>query len=113
MTLHFAYGSMMSRVLMGARCPGARALGTATLKHWRFIIGLAGHGSIVPRPGAVVHGGLWRVGAPRVCSPNSHTKPRSGPFTCLAPAGLPAAPPPPPPALLFFRPRDEAPLPPQ
>src|ERR1700690_4145417 len=64
MTLHFAYGSNMSRVQMGARCPGARALGTATLRHWRFVIGAEGHGSIAPRPGAVVHGVLWS-GVPR------------------------------------------------
>ena len=31
MTLHFAYGSNMSRALMGARCPDATALGVATL----------------------------------------------------------------------------------
>jgi hypothetical protein len=64
MTLHFAYGSNMSRAQLGARCPTARPLGTATLDHWRFIIGPGGHGSIAPRAGARVHGVLWRV-APR------------------------------------------------
>jgi AIG2-like family len=72
MTLHFAYGSNMSRALMGARCPGASALGTATLPHWRFIIGVAGHGSIVPRPGAIVHGVLWRVGARDLAAINAY-----------------------------------------
>jgi hypothetical protein len=63
MTLHFAYGSNMSRAQMSARCPGARALGIATLPHWRFVIGPQGHGSIAPQPGGVVHGVLWRLGA--------------------------------------------------
>jgi hypothetical protein len=72
MALHFAYGSNMSRAQIGARCPGARALGTATLKHWHFVIGPEGHGSIVPRPGAVVHGVLWRVGTRDIAAINSY-----------------------------------------
>ncbi|HEY2229066.1 MAG TPA: gamma-glutamylcyclotransferase family protein [Xanthobacteraceae bacterium] len=72
MTLHFAYGSNMSRAQMGARCPGACALGTATLLHWRFIIGLQGHGSIVPQPGGVVHGVLWRLGARDMAAINAY-----------------------------------------
>ena len=48
MTLHFAYGSNMSRALMGARCPGAMALGVATLAGWRFVINPDGVGSIAP-----------------------------------------------------------------
>jgi len=72
MTLHFAYGSNMSRAQMGARCPGARALGTATLPHWRFLIGPAGHGSIAPRPGALVHGVLWRLGAREIAAINAY-----------------------------------------
>src|SRR5262249_50614696 len=63
MTLHFAYGSNMSRALMGARCRGAEAIGTATLSGWRFVINPEGFGSIAPRPGERVHGVLWRVGA--------------------------------------------------
>ena len=59
--LHFAYGSNMSRALMAARCPGAAALSTATLRGWRFAICGAGYGSIEPRRGAVVHGVLWRL----------------------------------------------------
>ncbi len=61
MTLHFAYGSNMSRALMQARCPQARALGTATLAGWRFVVTPDGVGSIAPWPGAVVLGVLWRV----------------------------------------------------
>jgi AIG2-like family len=72
MTLHFAYGSNMSRAQMGARCPGAKAVGTATLKHWRFVIGVEGHGSIAPSPGAIVHGVLWRVGARDLAAINAY-----------------------------------------
>jgi hypothetical protein len=45
-TLHFAYGSNMSRALMGARCRDAQALGTATLVGWRFVINPDGFDSI-------------------------------------------------------------------
>ena len=78
MTLHFAYGSNMSRAQMGARCAGARALGTATLRHWRFVVGVEGHGSIVPRPGAVVHGVLWWVGPRELAAINAYENIDSG-----------------------------------
>ena len=78
MTLHFAYGSNMSRRQIGARCPGAIALGTATLAHWRFVIGPQGHGSIVPRPGAVVRGVLWRMDARDIAAINSYEALDSG-----------------------------------
>jgi hypothetical protein len=61
MTLHFAYGSNMSRALMRARCPQAVDIGTATLPGWRFVVTPDGVGSIVRRTGAIVHGVLWRV----------------------------------------------------
>ena len=61
MTIHFAYGSNMSRSLMAGRCPGARAIGVATLMNWRFIITRDGYASIVPSPGRVVHGVAWRL----------------------------------------------------
>jgi cation transport regulator ChaC len=60
-TLHFAYGSNMSRALMGARCPGATALGVATLAGWRFVINPDGVGSIAPHRGGLVYGVLWRL----------------------------------------------------
>jgi hypothetical protein len=59
--LHFAYGSNMSRALMTGRCPGAVALGTAVLDHWRFVICRAGYASIEPAAGALVQGVLWRL----------------------------------------------------
>jgi hypothetical protein len=61
MTLHFAYGSNMSRALMSRRCPGAEALGPARLDGWRFTIMRAGYGSIIPAAGKAVHGILWRL----------------------------------------------------
>jgi AIG2-like family len=70
--LHFAYGSNMSRALMGARCPGAEALGTATLAGWRFVINPEGFGSIAPRQGALVRGVLWRLTARDVAAINAY-----------------------------------------
>jgi hypothetical protein len=64
MTLYFAYGSNMSRAPMRARCPTAREAGTATLADHRLIITSDGYASIVPEPGGIVHGLLWRL-APR------------------------------------------------
>lgn len=61
MTLYFAYGSNMSSAAMRARCPGARAVGTAILEGHQFFIGLEGWGSVRPVPGARVHGVLWRL----------------------------------------------------
>jgi len=61
MTLHFAYGSNMSRPLMRKRCPAAQAVGRATLVGRRFVITPEGYGSVVAQAGAVVHGVLWRL----------------------------------------------------
>jgi len=59
-TFYFAYGANMERDAMRARCPGAVALGAATLKGFRYVIA-RGYGVVVPRPGARVHGVLWRL----------------------------------------------------
>ena len=59
--LHFAYGSNMSRALMHRRCPQAKAIGTASISGWRFVITPDGFGSIAPSAGGVVHGVLWRL----------------------------------------------------
>src|SRR5947207_15208050 len=72
MTLHFAYGSNMSRVLMRARCPRAEAIGTATLLGWRFLIIPEGFGSIAPQPGGRVHGVLWRLSARDFAAVNAY-----------------------------------------
>src|SRR5262245_147043 len=61
MTLYFAYGSNMSRLLMGRHCPRARPLGTAVLAHHRFIVMSDGYASVTPAARASVHGVLWRL----------------------------------------------------
>jgi len=63
MGLHFAYGSNMDRAGMAARCPGARAVGLATLEGWRFLINQDGYATITRSAGALVHGVLWRLTA--------------------------------------------------
>jgi hypothetical protein len=62
----------MSRALMSGRCPGAEALGTATLPGWRFVINPEGFGSIAPRPGARVYGVLWRLTARDLAAINAY-----------------------------------------
>lgn len=61
MTLYFAYGSNMNRADMRRRCPGARAIGPATLEGYRFFVGIDGWGSVRPSAGDHVHGVLWRL----------------------------------------------------
>jgi gamma-glutamylcyclotransferase (GGCT)/AIG2-like uncharacterized protein YtfP len=61
MPRYFAYGLNMSVALMGRRCPGAAPIGPARLDGWRFIVMRGGYASIVPVPGDVVHGVLWRI----------------------------------------------------
>src|SRR5258705_2674579 len=78
MTLHFAYGSNMSRALMGARCRGAEAVGIAVLSGWRFVINPEGFGSIALRPGGRVHGVLWRLSARDLAAINAYESVDSG-----------------------------------
>ncbi len=59
--LYFAYGSNMSRLPMRQRCPGAREVGCALLRHHRFLIMTSGYASVAPAPGETVHGVLWRI----------------------------------------------------
>jgi gamma-glutamylcyclotransferase (GGCT)/AIG2-like uncharacterized protein YtfP len=61
MTLHFAYGSNMSRAGMRARCGSAREIGTGLLAGYRFIITADGYASVLPAPGGIVHGLVWRL----------------------------------------------------
>lgn len=60
--LYFAYGSNMSRGPMRARCRTARETGRAILRGHRFVIMANGYASVVPAPGADVHGVLWKIG---------------------------------------------------
>jgi hypothetical protein len=72
MMLHFAYGSNMSRALMGLRCPAAQALGAATLAGWRFVVNPDGVGSIAPAQGALLRGVLWRLGLRDLAAINAY-----------------------------------------
>jgi hypothetical protein len=78
MTLHFAYGSNMSCRLMRMRCPEARAIGTASLRDWRFIISPDGYASLERQTGARVHGVLWRLSARDVAAINAYENVQSG-----------------------------------
>jgi hypothetical protein len=60
--LYFAYGSNMVRQEMAARCPAARIVGAAVLRHYRFAVIRGGHGTVLRRAGATTHGVLWRLG---------------------------------------------------
>lgn len=68
----------MSRALMGARCPDAEAIGTATLAGWRFVINPDGLGSIAPQSGGRVHGVLWRLTARDLAAINAYEGIESG-----------------------------------
>ena len=72
MTLYFAYGSNMSRAPMRARCPTAHEVGTATLDGHRLIITSDGYASVVPEPGGIVHGLLWRLAPPDIAALNAY-----------------------------------------
>ena len=70
--LHFAYGSNMDRDAMRRRCPTASAVGMARLDSWQFIITRDGYASVVPAPGRVVHGVLWRLGPRDLAALNAY-----------------------------------------
>ena len=78
MTPYFAYGSNMSRASMARRCPNARAIGPARLEAWRFIVSLDGFASVVPAPGGIVHGVLWRLSARDLATLNAYESLDSG-----------------------------------
>ncbi len=78
MTPYFAYGSNMSRTRMGRRCRHATAIGRARLEGWRFLVTRDGYASVVPAPGAVVHGVLWRVSARDLAALNAYESLDSG-----------------------------------
>lgn len=61
MTLHFAYGANMSRMIMRRHARGAEPLGAAELAGHRFVITGDGYASVEPARGATVHGMLWRI----------------------------------------------------
>jgi hypothetical protein len=61
MTLHFSYGSNMSRAIMRRHAPDARPIGVAELSGYRFVITVDGYASVVPARAHAVHGVLWRL----------------------------------------------------
>ena len=78
MTLHFAYGSNMARKGMGARCPGAEAVGPAILEDYRFIIMTDGYASVEPKLGQDVHGIMWRLTPRDLSSLNAYESLQAG-----------------------------------
>jgi hypothetical protein len=62
-TVHFAYGANMSRVVMLRHAPCARPIGVAQLPGYRFVITADGYASVMPAPGQVVCGVMWRLTA--------------------------------------------------
>jgi hypothetical protein len=86
MTLHFAYGSNMSRALMGRRCPGATAIGRGSLAGWRFVVNPDRVGSIEPCAGGMVRGVLWRVTPRDLAAINAYEAIDSGLYArCIFP----------------------------
>jgi hypothetical protein len=61
MTLHFAYGSNMSREMMQSHAPHARPLGVGTLHGFRFLIMTGGYASVERAATDTVYGVLWRI----------------------------------------------------
>ncbi|MGL4728850.1 MAG: gamma-glutamylcyclotransferase family protein [Bosea sp. (in: a-proteobacteria)] len=61
MPLYFAYGANMDREGMALRCPGAVALGVASLKRHRFFIMREGYASVRRDPRGQVFGVLWEL----------------------------------------------------
>ena len=51
----------MQRAAMARRCPGALAVGPATLEGYQFFVGIDGWGSVKPSAGERVYGVLWRL----------------------------------------------------
>ena len=82
MTLHFAYGSNMSRPHMRARCPKATAIGVASLAGWRFAINPDGYGTVVPHPGAVTLGVLWHLTPRDLAALNAYENLAGGLYRC-------------------------------
>jgi gamma-glutamylcyclotransferase (GGCT)/AIG2-like uncharacterized protein YtfP len=61
MALYFAYGSNMLGRQMARRCPGAKPVGTALLRGWRFLINSRGVASIVADNESTVQGVVWEL----------------------------------------------------
>jgi hypothetical protein len=86
MTLHFAYGANMSRVVMRKHAPDARALGVAELAGHRFVITADGYASVEPARAQTVHGVLWRITPRDRVTLDAWENVRGGLYRCETPA---------------------------
>jgi gamma-glutamylcyclotransferase (GGCT)/AIG2-like uncharacterized protein YtfP len=57
----FAYGANIIADDMAKRCPGAREIGTVTLRGWRFAIMEHGYATLLPDARSRVFGVLWSI----------------------------------------------------
>ena len=71
-SIYFAYGSNMVPAQMAQRCPGSRALGTARLEGYRWLINERGVATIAEQAGGVVLGVLWELTDAHVATLDEH-----------------------------------------
>jgi gamma-glutamylcyclotransferase (GGCT)/AIG2-like uncharacterized protein YtfP len=69
---YFAYGSNLNFIQMATRCPKATSLNKTKLLNYKFIINSEGDATIVPSPGDVVEGGLWKLTSECISSLDFH-----------------------------------------
>ncbi|MCJ1361169.1 hypothetical protein MMC16_000267 [Acarospora aff. strigata] len=60
-SLYLAYGSNLRLSQMEKRCPSSPYVGVALLRDWRWIINTRGYANIVPSPGDVVYGLVYKL----------------------------------------------------
>ena len=84
MTIYFAYGSNMSRALMRTTARLRRRSDRPILDDHRFVITTDGYASVLPRPGAVVHGVLWRLTTRDLAALNAYESVNSGLYRIAA-----------------------------
>ena len=58
----------MDRAHMARLCPQAEAYGVASLRSYRYVIAASGFATVIPWPGSVVHGVLWKVGPKEIAA---------------------------------------------
>ena len=66
--LYFAYGSNMDRAHMARLCPQAEPYGVASLRSYKYVMAASGYATVIPWPGAFVHGVLWKVGPKEIAA---------------------------------------------
>ena len=58
---YFAYGSNMCPEQMAERCPGGKAIGSAKLHNWEFLINIRTYATIETKHKSTTHGVLWTL----------------------------------------------------